>query len=344
MATSAVGPVTQRIFNLRLRFLGLFAAIVVITNLGYALWVNSGAQVPHGPFLRNLAYVQTALAVVALVFVLRRQRLWAARVLMVGLYLIPSAVAIVLDVSPVIAYTSSVILILVSTVGGDPRETLIATVLVTVTAVPIGWQADLTFERLAFETLPVCITLFAVGSTLGMLQFRLEQFVPQLESAYQHSQRLSHVDDLTGLGNRRQFSQSISQALLLASAENPVALALLDIDHLKAINDRINHPAGDAALRIVAGILSDSIRDRDIACRIGGDEFAVVLLHGGIKGAQQIKDRVYRRLEGTTFDELPGINLRVTVGLTETTDPRSKLEDLLSQADEQLYAERRERR
>ena len=89
---------------------------------------------------------------------------------------------------------------------------------------------------------------------------------------------LSHTDELTGVLNRRGFMAHFARAMATARrAGGGGILAIIDIDDLKVINDRLGHPAGDAVLRRVAAVLTDNVRESDVVARIGGDEFAVLL-------------------------------------------------------------------
>lgn len=100
-------------------------------------------------------------------------------------------------------------------------------------------------------------------------------------------------DPLTGLYNRRFFDEALAQACGAARRYGrPLALALFDLDNLKTINDTRGHAAGDAALRTAAHHLLSSARAADMVCRIGGDEFAVLLPETGAAGAEMFARRV----------------------------------------------------
>ncbi len=91
-------------------------------------------------------------------------------------------------------------------------------------------------------------------------------------------EKLAREDGLTGLLNRRSFDLELARAVSLqARYGQPAVLVLADLDGLKRLNDRLGHPSGDAVLRHVAEILLASIRASDIAARVGGDEFALIL-------------------------------------------------------------------
>ncbi len=90
--------------------------------------------------------------------------------------------------------------------------------------------------------------------------------------------RLSQTDELTGLTNRRSFFKRANSQLEVAKADgNPIALLVIDADYFKQLNDTYGHATGDAALKFISEKLEYGFRQRDLACRLGGEEFAVLL-------------------------------------------------------------------
>ena len=114
------------------------------------------------------------------------------------------------------------------------------------------------------------------GTARGI--FTLSTDVTALKNVEQELQRLARIDTLTGLANRRQFDELLDQALArYRRAKRPLALIFLDIDHFKTINDTHGHGAGDAVLKEFASRLQASLRETDVAARLSGDEFVVIL-------------------------------------------------------------------
>lgn len=107
-------------------------------------------------------------------------------------------------------------------------------------------------------------------------------------------------DPLTGISNRRHLDDAIADLWRKPDEEvSPVALIMADIDHFKAYNDRYGHPAGDTCLKRIAGVISAELRsDEDLAVRLGGEEFLVVLPRTDIDMAVQIAERIRRSIEG----------------------------------------------
>lgn len=131
----------------------------------------------------------------------------------------------------------------------------------------------------------------------GMLAERIDQLGSQLAEA----KRESETDMLTGLGNRKRFERAAHRAIQMHILNRaPMSLVLIDLDHLKQVNDRFGHSAGDATLQAISGSLSKVfLGESDVICRIGGDEFAVVLSNTDINVAGRLADRVVGQVAAT---------------------------------------------
>ena len=107
-------------------------------------------------------------------------------------------------------------------------------------------------------------------------------------------QRLATIDGLTGLRNRRYFDEMLAIEIRRgARSGRPLALLIMDVDYFKAYNDNYGHSAGDAALRLVADILSsDPLRSTDVVARVGGEEFAVLASDTDAAGAARLAERI----------------------------------------------------
>lgn len=152
-----------------------------------------------------------------------------------------------------------------------------------------------------------------------------------LRSALDRQIELSRVDPLTGLLNRRAFDELAGREFArLARTGPPVTVAMFDLDDFKSINDRAGHAAGDAALRAVAGVLTSCLRETDVAARMGGDEFAVVLIGEEV---EPVLDRLQKRLAAASIDDRPlGCSIGAHTALSGT------LESAMAHADQNLYA------
>jgi diguanylate cyclase (GGDEF)-like protein len=182
----------------------------------------------------------------------------------------------------------------------------------------------------------------ALSSLLGRaLRYAMERH--RLMSALRS---LSLIDDLTGLYNRRGFSDLGEQYLKLAKrTARGVTMVYLDLDRFKTINDTLGHHVGDRALIKVADILRAGFRRSDIIARLGGDEFAVLALEASGEGADLLIERLRDRFTDFNQSGREAYQLSVSLGVARHEgEIRVRLEDLLAQADAAMYAEKRAKR
>jgi diguanylate cyclase (GGDEF)-like protein len=150
---------------------------------------------------------------------------------------------------------------------------------------------------------------------------------------------LTLVDELTGLNNRRGFLVLAEKQLQIAQrTSRPDLLLFVDLDGMKAINDRHGHAAGDAALRRVAGVLRAAFRSSDILSRFGGDEFALLCPDTGMDALRRILEELERRVAEANASSADPWRLEVSVGAA-AFDPRrpASLDQLLHEADAAMY-------
>jgi diguanylate cyclase (GGDEF)-like protein len=160
---------------------------------------------------------------------------------------------------------------------------------------------------------------------------------PAIENArrFHEARQLADLDALTGLHNRRYFHETLDREVARAHRyDRQLALIVLDIDDFKAINDRIGHLAGDGVLAETAERVREAVRSADVACRVGGDEFAVILPESATDDA----DQLYHRLRGAISSRpiAHAGRLFVSAGIAELVagdDPTAFFE----RADEALY-------
>lgn len=154
---------------------------------------------------------------------------------------------------------------------------------------------------------------------------------------------LSRRDALTGLFNRRIFDEMLLAETSRSSRYRlALSLVILDLDHFKAINDRHGHPAGDAVLKLFAGIAQAQTRDGDTLCRYGGEEFAVLLAHTPLDGAMDVARRLVALTAKTPFvigQASLGVTVSAGVASRHTSDETGQA--LLAAADAALYEAKR---
>ena len=155
---------------------------------------------------------------------------------------------------------------------------------------------------------------------------------------YDHTDALSRTDALTGLFNRREFDRILNSEAERARRYNTaLTLLMIDIDHFKRINDQRGHPAGDSALqRLVQVIRELPLRANDTAFRLGGEEFAVVLVQTGKSGAAAVAERLRRATEAATFFS-DGERVTISIGVASFPEDVQNVAELAACADRALY-------
>jgi diguanylate cyclase (GGDEF)-like protein len=158
----------------------------------------------------------------------------------------------------------------------------------------------------------------------------------QLHSAVQH---LAITDPLTTIYNRRGFFELARR--MLEQAEHfgqPIAAIMIDIDFFKLINDRYGHDAGDVVLRVLAERCRMVLREADLICRYGGEEFAILLSESDISGAYIVADRLFSIITGSPIATRAGpVSITISVGVASFAGDFGSLDHLLKRADQALY-------
>jgi len=176
----------------------------------------------------------------------------------------------------------------------------------------------------------------------GLIEF-LRDLAQQLALGVQNARllsslsRMASTDELTQLANRRRFSEAFRVEISRTRRSGvPLSLVMADLDHLKRINDTHGHPAGDDAIRHVADAFKRGRRETDLAARLGGEEFALLLPGTDLTGAIAAAERIRQELAGSA---LPAVGT-VTISLGVATCPvdGAREDDLIRTADERLYA------
>jgi diguanylate cyclase (GGDEF)-like protein len=178
------------------------------------------------------------------------------------------------------------------------------------------------------------LVLYAVGTVFVIFMLVSERTVTAHKTA-------ASIDPLTGMLNRRGFSEACARLIEReANAGRPATVLIFDIDHFKGINDRFGHPAGDELLKLFATIVVSSLRISDLSGRIGGEEFAALLpcpLEEGVLAAERVREA----FEGSGIvSELGPVDTTVSIGVAGGP-AGTELEVLLAAADTALYQAKR---
>jgi two-component system cell cycle response regulator len=180
------------------------------------------------------------------------------------------------------------------------------------------------------ERLALLLLFAVVCSSIASLGMRLR--------------RSATLDELTGLLNRRVFEERVHDELVRAQRRgDPLSLVMIDVDHFKAVNDNYGHPAGDAALRVVATMLREAVRRTDLAARWGGEEFALALPGMSATVATTHLERLLARIAAQTIALPRGQVTRLTIsaGVACAPEDASDPAALVRVADERLLRAKR---
>ena len=171
--------------------------------------------------------------------------------------------------------------------------------------------------------------------------FWRKRYTDFLRQKLDSSMEMAVTDALTGLHNRRYMTGQL-QALVGRAAQGgaQVAVLVLDIDHFKSVNDSFGHDAGDEVLVEFAVRLATNVRAVDLPCRMGGEEFVVVMPGASLEDAGRVAERIRRDVASAPFRVMGGkeqITITISIGVAATTGDGDTPEGLLKRADEGVY-------
>ena len=172
---------------------------------------------------------------------------------------------------------------------------------------------------------------------LAELEALAERAGPAVDNAkrFREARQLADLDALTGLHNRRYFHETLAREVARAQRyDRKLALLVFDLDDFKAVNDRIGHLAGDSVLADAAERVRDVVRSADIACRVGGDEFAVILPESTLADADQLYRRIQAAVSVRPLALIGKLHLSAGVAELRSEDDGTSL---FERTDEALY-------
>jgi diguanylate cyclase (GGDEF)-like protein len=188
------------------------------------------------------------------------------------------------------------------------------------------------YEHLGREGVTLLIRQLAAS------RLEIRQRLEEVSAALDYSRAQARIDPLTGCCNRRGMEEALVREIARARRNRtPLSFALLDIDHFKRINDRHGHDTGDRALVHLATLLQSALRETDLVCRMGGEEFVLVLPGAALPDAHCVVERLRKATERAPL-VLPDltVDLRFSAGVAEWTTGETQ-EDLIQRADRALY-------
>lgn len=195
------------------------------------------------------------------------------------------------------------------------------------------------------------VAVIATVTALGIVVMRrcATATASRLHRDIDRLERMADSDPLTGIPNRRAFSRELERELVRARRYgHALAVVFIDLDNFKMINDTHGHAAGDVALQTLAAVLASAVRTSDLAARIGGDEFALLL----VQTDEEMADRVVERVQGIlahwpfvlSQEPLVSAFIQASAGIGALAPDTTDMAALLHAADIALYAAKHARR
>ncbi|KGM42674.1 hypothetical protein JY97_12255 [Alkalispirochaeta odontotermitis] len=227
------------------------------------------------------------------------------------------------------------------------EEKQLETPVVVITGKGDEMIASQVIQRGAYDYLPK--SRISQKSLTRIIHNTMEKFrmKTEIKQAMDKMAELSTKDELTDLYNRRYFMEAAEREIAGAARYGQsLSLLMLDIDHFKEINDNHGHPAGDEVLKHTARLLQNSIRKCDVACRYGGEEFAVIMPNTPLANARIFCERLRKKHEDSkvSYDSTK-IRLTVSIGLAEYIfNVDNSVAHLIKRADDGLYAAKQQGR
>jgi two-component system cell cycle response regulator len=169
-------------------------------------------------------------------------------------------------------------------------------------------------------------------------QVRRKRYQDRLRLHYQQSMEMAVTDPLTGLYNRRYMASHLATLLAQSASQHGTAVAILDLDYFKQVNDTHGHPVGDEVLREIGNRIVRNIRGIDLACRYGGEEFVVLMPDTDLESAEVVAGRLLQAIGGKPVVTKGAGELTVTCSIGCTSSQAGDSADsLLKRADDALY-------
>jgi len=203
----------------------------------------------------------------------------------------------------------------------------------------VGRTIELSARHKNGHEITVALTLSAVLVREKWHAVGILRDVTQWKKMEKDLIRLASTDSLTGLLNRRVFVEKLSDEVVRCQRYNKsVVVMLLDLDHFKRINDSYGHASGDMVLCSFAGMIMETIRETDVAGRVGGEEFGIFLPETTIETAKPLVWRILKNTRESVFaNEAGDIHLTVSIGYTCFHADETRTDEILARADQALY-------
>lgn len=188
------------------------------------------------------------------------------------------------------------------------------------------------------STQEIFMQIFIAMTIMIMFSVVFFSYSKQLTQAFRELSQIASRDGLTGAHNRRAFSE-MGYKRFKEGKDKPFALAIVDIDKFKNVNDYWGHPVGDIVLKHLSSTIKNSIRSKDFFARIGGEEFAIILDDVDLHSSTSVMEKLRKVIENLNIpiNEKENISITVSIGISIFRPNLTDFDQLFLQSDEALY-------
>jgi diguanylate cyclase (GGDEF)-like protein len=213
-----------------------------------------------------------------------------------------------------------------------------ASAVVVATAAGAAWlSADIVWYQDAVPSVWNGVTRLVMYTALGVMAAMLHEDRRQLRAIIEHEREIARTDSLTGLMNSRAFYERLeSEIARNRRRHSPIALMYVDVDNFKQVNDRHGHAQGDSLLAAIGAAIQSAVRKADSAARMGGDEFAILLVDIDRSGLEVVAARVIEAADNAVGTHREA-GVGVSVGVALFAEPPGDADTLVQAGDEAMY-------
>jgi len=210
----------------------------------------------------------------------------------------------------------------------------------------IGKTLELSALRKNREEFPIALSLSAVKLKGKWNAIGIIRDISAQKETEKRLKELARIDSLSGCYSRGYGLELLDRQIKLSHrSKSPLLLAFLDIDGFKAINDNFGHNEGDRVLKEVVQLFKSTLREVDIICRMGGDEFLLIFPHNSLKDAPLIRERLNKNLTKLNHSLNKAYKIELSIGFSEyNPDNPQPMDELIRMADKRMYEEKRNKK
>lgn len=202
------------------------------------------------------------------------------------------------------------------------------------------WQGEAVGHNNHGRQIPMMLNIIAVRNDAGIIEhyITIGDDITEQKIAEETNRRFAFYDTLTDLPNRVLLRDRVNQAISNAKREGvECALLFLDLDNFKHVNDSLGHFVGDSLLKETAARIQAALRASDSVGRLGGDEFLVLLPHGGMHAAELVANKIVRAVQQPCLVEGNSLTVSVSIGISLYPNDANNFDDLMRTADTAMY-------